>query len=384
MDLRKQHTNFVQKAENIVSVAERENKRVLTETEKAATDSFLAQAKALVPEIKHLESRNTLASQVNEDGIPLAFLSGGKHKSQATENMFPQTSKFILRGELPEMEAYTGEDGGGGSVSYVIPAYEIERFILAYPNFDSFASAGASLYPFSDFPVVDRKIPILSAGSAATTYAAGTGPNTSQDASFIPLTISHSKYALLTKFSEEFSEDAPSAIQAAIAESLARVTMSQSNAFTTAMLASLASAGAEIATGEDYLQLLLDLEAAVPSVFANQGNAFMVSRLSLAAVRNLRDAQDRPIFDPQNRTLLGHPTILNDALGGRVVFGNFGTGAHISRGPFQLLRLTEAYREQGQVGIRYWQRSGAKFYSDAVTSGSNQPLWMSESTDIGS
>ena len=171
---------------------------------------------------------------------------------------------------------------------------------------------------------------------------------------------------------------------AAIGESFVRVTMSQNDAFTAALLTSLATANCVVATGTDYLELLLELQAAVPPAFANPQNAFMVSRHSLAGIRNVRDLQDRPIFDPTNQTLLGHPTVVNDAVGFRVLFGNFKAGAHISRGPMQLLRITEAYRESGQVGVRFWQRAGAKFYSDAITSGDNQPLWMSLSTDVGS
>ena len=321
---------------------------------------------------------------------PGAFLGGKenenqKHNSQAKPSIFPTTAPFILRGERPEMMAtgYIGEESGGGSVDYVIPAYEIGNFIAAYPNYDAFGSAGASVYP-SDFPVIDRKIPILNAGTAVTTYAEGAGPSTAQNATFDPLTISHAKYALLAKFAEEFSEDAPGSVDAAIGESVARVFMSQNNAFTQALIASLTSADAEVGKGLDYLNLLLNLQAAVPPTFANPQNAFMVSRLSLAAIRNVRDLQDRPIFDPANQTLLGHPTVLNDAVQGRVLFGNWRAAAHISRGPFQLLRILEAYRESGQVGVRFWQRAGAKFYSDAITSGANQPLWMSENSDIGS
>jgi len=382
-DLRKERQDLLAKADAITNKCELENKRPLTEQENSEMQTALDRIKVITPTIKNLEANNTLAAQFKGGKIPVFEGRPSRNGAPAKPAIFPDTAKFILTGEMPEQMAYVGEGGGGGSVSYVIPAYEIEAFIKAYPNYDAFLNAGATIYP-TDFPVVDKKIPILQAGSVVTTFSEGAGPSSSQDASFTPLTITHSKYALLGKFSEEFSEDAPQALEAAIAESIVRVAMSENDAFTAALITSLDNANAQIDTGLDYLQLLLRLQAAVPPQFANPQNAFMVSRLSLAAIRNVRDLQDRPIFDPTNQTLLGYPTILNDRVQGRVIFGNFRAGAHISRSPFQLLRINEAYRESGQVGVRFWQRAGAKFYSDAITSGSNQPLWMSTSTDVGS
>jgi len=381
-DLRKKRQDLLAKADGIVNRAELDNKRPLTPQEQTDVDSVLVEVKALAPQIAKIEADNSLHMQFRGK-IPI--FDGKPASKPGKPSICPDTARFILTGERPDMMAldYVGEESGGGSVDYTIPGYELTRVLEAFPNYDAFLSAGATIYP-TGFPVIDRKIPILNAGSAVTTFAEGHGPSVSQDATFTPLVITHDKYSLLGKFSEEFSEDAPEAMASAISESIVRVAMSENDAFTAALIASLANANAEVVTGLDYLQLLLSLQAKVPPAFANPENAFMVSRLSLAAIRNVRDLQDRPIFDPTAQTLLGHPTVLNDRVQGRVIFGNFRAGAHLSKGPFQLIRILEAYRESGQIGVRFWQRAGAKFYSDAITSGSNQPLWMSTSTDIGS
>jgi hypothetical protein len=69
-DLRKQREDHVNKADVLVSKAEAE-KRSLTDEESKTVSASLLAAQKLAPEIKELESQNTLAAQFKGGKIPV-------------------------------------------------------------------------------------------------------------------------------------------------------------------------------------------------------------------------------------------------------------------------------------------------------------------------
>ena len=77
--------------------------------------------------------------------------------------------------------------------------------------------------------------------------------------------------------------------------------------------------------------------------------------------------------------------MLNDYVGnGKLLFGDFRSAVYWRRGAFHFQQLDQAYRESGQIGLRFYQRSQAAFFSDAANnSQSEQPVYLLTS-DFGS
>ncbi len=291
---------------------------------------------------------------------------------------FPDSGRFVMTGRI---------DGGisaslqeGSDLSVAVPPYELESFRVIAPQLMPFELAGATVFTSDSFGVRVEKVPfILPNVTAPAVFAEGAGPSTAQDCVVKGISLTPSKYAFLTKISEEADVDIIGVGAAIVQEGLARVYTATEAAATAALKTSLTAASATVALGTDNLNSLLNLEAAIPQAFANPSNALMLSRASLSRLRNTRDGQSRPIFDPINKTMLGYKCVLNDALDVTshhyIVFGNWGAGAFISYSQFLILRLLEAYRESGQIGIRFARRMASAFFSDAST-GATQPLYL--------
>jgi HK97 family phage major capsid protein len=156
---------------------------------------------------------------------------------------------------------------------------------------------------------------------------------------------------------------------------------------TASLRTSLTSAGATVMATGDNLEDILNLMAAIPPVFASDSNKFMMSRRSLALVRNTRTSGDVhiPIFDPTTKQILGHDVVNNDALpAGTILYGDFYNGVYLRRAGLAFQLLLEAYREQGAIGLRFVKRADWAFFSDAATnSEAEQPLYQLVS-DLGS
>lgn len=268
----------------------------------------------------------------------------------------------------------------GSDLGVAIPPYQLETFRVIAPQLTPFENAGATVFSSDSFGVRVEKVPfILPNATAPAVFAEGAGPSTTQDCTVKGISLNPAKYAFLTKISEEADADIIGVGAAIVQEGLARVYTATEGSATAALKTSLTAASATVALGTDNLNSLLNLEAAIPQAFANPSNALMLSRASLSRLRNTRDAQSRPIFDPINKTMLGYRCVLNDALDVTghhyIVFGNWSAGAFISYSQFLILRLLEAYRESGQIGIRFARRMASAFFSDAST-GATQPLFM--------
>jgi HK97 family phage major capsid protein len=140
------------------------------------------------------------------------------------------------------------------------------------------------------------------------------------------------------------------------------------------------SASATVTSVGDNLNDLLNLLAAVPPQFAASSNRWMMSRKTLAQVRNTRTSGDVaiPIFDLATNQLLGFPIVNNDALAtGTILFGDFYSAVYLRRAGLAFQLLLEAYREAGKVGLRFTKRAQAAFFSDAANnSQAEQPLYL--------
>jgi HK97 family phage major capsid protein len=233
----------------------------------------------------------------------------------------------------------------------------------------------------------EGRVPFILAGAEPSVYAEGTGPSTDESASVAVVRLNTpKKIAFLTKPTEESMEDVSGLAAALGQEGIRRVYNKASNALTADLVASLEAAGATVAGGTDNYQDVLNMIGAVPSIFASSFNVFMMSRRSLALVRNTRaPGSGVPMFDATTNKLAGYSVVLNDFIGdGQVIFGDFTSAVHLRRTGLHFLQLNEAYRESGKVGLRFHQRADWGFFSEVADhTVIEQPLYLLLS-DLGS
>jgi HK97 family phage major capsid protein len=210
---------------------------------------------------------------------------------------FPGVAQFILDGE-GGIQSSLAE---GGTLAYVVPGWEVQNFVTAYPAIDPFGQAGATIIDTDDGHTL--KIPIITQGANVGTFSELSGPSSAQDAGVYVASLEATKYSFLTKLSEEAAADIPALERTLSAEGVRRVFNSVSKAVTAALISSLTSANAIVDLTGDYLETLLTMEAAIDPTWASTGNVWMMDRSSLSRFRNTRDLQDRPIFDPVSGNL---------------------------------------------------------------------------------
>ena len=348
------------------------NKQDLSGAELAQYNGLTARLKEIDATIEQL-SKHSAAGQAPTPPVGLPGITPTDTRLTA----FAEVGRFVMTGRLDSINASLQE---GSDLGVAIPPYQLEAFRVIAPQLTPFENAGSTVFSSDSFGVRVEKVPfILPNATAPAVFAEGAGPSTAQDCIVKGISLTPSKYAFLTKISEEADADIIGVGAAIVQEGLARVYTATEGAATTALKASLTAASATVAVGTDNLNSLLNLEAAIPQAFANPNNVLMLSRASLSRLRNTRDAQSRPIFDPVNKTMLGYKCVLNDALDVTshhyLIFGNWSAGAFISYSQFLVLRLLEAYRESGQIGVRFARRMASAFFSDAST-GATQPLYM--------
>jgi HK97 family phage major capsid protein len=375
-------------AELILDTAH-EASRDLTQSERTMYDSLAVEIKAISAAIDdHLSAgQGARPRRQTPTGLEMPRIGGpGRGEGYSDDEDEPSPNQAGI--SFPGMGAFisgkkvTASLSEGGTPQYIVPGWQVQQFITAYPSVTPFESAGATVFQTDDGHVL--KVPIIAAGTDAATFAEEAGPTTDTNANIYVASLEATKYSFLTKLSEELHQDVPALESTLAAEGVRRVYMSISKAITAALVTSLNAANSLVNLGGDYLDTLLQMEAAIDPTWASPNNVWMMDRSSLSRLRNTRDLQDRPIFDPTSKTLLGYRTVLNDALQGRVIFGAWAPGVYIRKTPLVVLRLVELYSEQGKIGVRFQQRADQAFFSDAATaSQAPQPLVMLN-TDVGS
>jgi HK97 family phage major capsid protein len=385
-DLRKQREDHVDKADVLVSKAEAE-KRSLTDEESKTVSASLLAAQKLAPEIKELENQNTLHTQF-KGKIPIFDGSNPKDEKRSSVTgdakfKFPEVGEY-LKTRQPGILASLSE---GGDLQFVVPGYQVQSFIAAYPNIDVFAQAGANITDLQEGWVSAHQ-PIIVAGADPTVYSEGTGPTSDQSATvYVAKMDTPKKHAFLSLPTEEAWSDIQALGGALTQEGVRRCMFKVGKSVTASLLTSLASAGATVNSTGDNLEDILNLIAAIPPVFAGSSNKFMMSRRSLALVRNTRTAGDVsiPIFNPSTTQILGFDVVNNDAIpAGEILFGDFFSAVYLRRAGLTFQLMLEAYKEVGAVGLRFVKRADWAFFSDAATnSQAEQPLYRLVS-DLGS
>jgi HK97 family phage major capsid protein len=385
-DLMKQRHDAMQKADAILAVCEKE-KRNTTAVEASAVDANMALVNNLTPQIQRMQGQSTIREAfglkpgISDPENPGATVS----PNHAKDFPFTEIGEF-LRTREPGMLAALTE---GGDLEYVVPAYQVASFIQAYPNVDVFAQAGARIVDL-DGGWIPAHIPIIVSGPDVGVIAEGSGASSDQSATvYVAKLDTASKYQFLSLPTEEAWEDIAALGGALTQEGIRRCIFSVGKAATASLISSLASASATVADTGDAYQTMLDMIGAIPQEFAASSNRWMLSRKTLAAIRNTRTTGDVgiPVFNPITNQLFGYDVVLNDAVtNGKLIFGDFNSGVYLRRAGLSFLLLNEAYRSAGKVGLRFSKRAAWAFFSDAATaSEAPQPLVMTAGgVDFGS
>ncbi len=409
-EMKQDRAAALNRAEAVLTTAETA-KREMTVQEKTLFDTHMADAEKLRAKIDPIENRpGSLTGMVRTHG-PQILMGGGTPTgtSESSNGLsvpngeHPAASQFranfagwmnnaltvIGGGVAPQMEATApsgvisiGTGSGLDSVAITV-SNEVLRHIASYYALDSFGLAGATQI-FTDHtrPLVQ---PVLSAGAADAVYAENAAPGTSQPFGVSGFTFLGTKYARLVLATYESLMNSEISLQGSIMdELLSSLANTLTTATTTAFVAALTAASSTLAvgvggSGGSVYTSMIDLRHAVPPRYDLPENVWMLSRATLAQIRNTRASTSGvPMFSPDGTKLFDRSYVLNDNLDattgagvGFVAFGSFVNGVFLRRTPVQTRVFLELYAQNGQIGFRTQQWADAHFLAELV--GSAQP-----------
>lgn len=389
-ELKKQRETALAKADSIVAAAEKAE-RLLTAQENADLDAAMAEVNTLNPQIRVLEGANTIRKM-----DPMALLGGRSGKETPGRDpgngdsrfSFPAVGEYLKTREPGILAALTES----GELQYVVPAYEVQQFIEAYPGLDIWQLAGAAI---SDLEGgwIDSNQPIVVAGPDPGVFAEGSGPTVDQSATvYVAKLNAPKKHGFLSLPSEEAFADVLQLGGTLTREGIRRTIFGIGKSVTSAFVASSAAAHATVPNTGDALEDLLNLISAGPDgIFAAPTNKFMLSRRTLSAVRNVRTTGDVGIpisvYNPSTKQILGYDVVTNSALpAGVVLFGDFHSAVYLRRPGLSFQLLNQVYLGQGKIGLRFMKRADWAFFSDAATAAqAEQPVYaLFGGADVGS
>jgi len=378
--LAERHEHF-DAAQKLIAAA-RDSGKDLTRVQLLEFDKHLAAMRAAEAALETMTAQEAIGAfsqRHNRIPVPGAQPLDGQRPvdMKAFES---QLGDFMRHGTImnADVPLYLGTGAGVESVGATIPT-EVLGHIAAYANLDSFKLAGARILDTGDTtPLV---VPVVSAGAAASTYVEGTSAIESQPFSLDSFTLGGTKHARLVKVSEEALMNSALPMQSVILDELAAgIATTFTAAITTAMVTALTANAAVLVDqgADDVYHALIELMHAIPPRFASANNKWMLSRATLALVKDSRATDSGvPFFNPESGQIFGHDSVINDNLtGGKIVYGDWGSGAVVRKSPFFLLPLREAFSAQGQVGFKATQWCDQHFLCE-LSGVSVQPLFYS-------
>jgi HK97 family phage major capsid protein len=388
-------------AEALVALCENEG-RPMTVDETEAYGKSMATFKDYSGTIKAREEQNTIRA-VWPNGMPgIGAPVGESASTTGGPQVHPKAAQFrtqfaawmnnalhSIEGGTSRMEAVTpsgpisiGTTSGWDSIGSTVPT-EVLPYLPSYFNLDSFGLAGATQY----FTEHTRPLfkPVLSAGAADSVYAENAAPSTSQPLGLSGFTFGGTKYARLVLASYEALMNSELPLQGVILdELLSSLATTLTGTITTAFVAALTAAASTLAvgvggSGASTYTSMIDLRHAVPPRFDLPENKWMVSRQTLAQIRNTKASTSGvPLFSPDGSMLFDRPYVINDFLDtaagagvGFVAFGSFADGVMIRKTPLMTRVFLELYSQSGQIGFRTQQWCDQHFLAELA--GAAQP-----------
>jgi HK97 family phage major capsid protein len=405
-DMKKERAEALDAADKILKTVEAQ-KRSVTEEEGTQIDGFIARAAELTPKIETLTRKNTLLAAFGNNHVALSDAGNSDATREDVVTLTPEAGRVkaaqyradfgrwvnrtlqAISGVAPKMEATApsgpvsiGTGSGLDSIGTTVPT-EILPYLPSYFNLDSFGLAGARQIPTDHTrPLV---MPIISAGAADSTFAENAAPTSSQPFGLSTFTFGGTKYSRLVLASYESLMNSELPLQGVILdELLATLATTLTTAFTASMYTALSAASSSLlVTGSDLYQAMIDLRHAIPPRFDLPENKWMLSRASLAKIKNFRASTSGvPMFDANSNTIFNREFVVNDNFdtseAGLVVYGSWANGALIRKTPIATRVFLELFAGSGQVGYRTTQWADSHWLAElagAAQPPSAQPLY---------
>jgi HK97 family phage major capsid protein len=410
LEMKAAHNEALGKAERIIAGAGTRN---LTAEENALINRHMAEADRISAMIAPIEENNTLAKMFNSGGAG-AIMDAGRAQTETAGSItttspaqHPRATAFRqqfsgwvsaaltrLGGGTPPMEAAApsgpisiGSGSGLDSIAITVPT-EILPYLPSYYNLDSFALAGASQF-FTDHTRPLSK-PILAAGAPDSVIAENAASTTSQPFGLSGFIFGGVKYERLVLASYESLMNSELPLQGVIMDELlatlaTTLTAATTTSFVSALTAPPGVTGASPlavgvgGSGGSIYTSMVDLRHAVPPRFDLPTNRWMLSRATLALIRNTRASTSGvPMFSPDGAQLFDRPYVINDNLDaapgagvGFVAFGSFADGVWLRRTPVVSRIFLELFANSGQIGFRTTQWADSHYLAELA--GAAQP-----------
>jgi HK97 family phage major capsid protein len=426
-EMRLEYQQHTHAAEDVFLKAASE-KRDYTPDEQRQYDGHMNRANHLHSQIKEVESKNTILQF-----DPTAMLSGRLIKNdEADPADAPAMTIIAPRAEHPRAVAIksnmgmwmrraagglvglgehaamdatapsgvisVGTGSGLDSVNFAVPT-EILPFLRSYLQFMPFERAGTALINTDHMRSIN--LPVLSAGAPPSQYAEGAGPGgSSSPMGLSGFTFGASKYSRQVLASWESLQSTEAPLQPMIIdELLASVANVVTSAATTKLYAALTAPPSVAISGgapaplqiggtgtsstiqADVYGQVTALRHALPDGLEAPTNAFMLSRSTLAIIRNTRASTSGvPMFDPDQDTILGRPYVVNEFFdsicgAGFITYGNWNRGAYIRRTPVITRVLQELYWANNEIGFIATQWTDVHFLAELVGA-AQPPTWQ--------
>ena len=309
-DLKTQHTAILDKADAVIDAAAG---RGLSASEQTLVTDHIAEAKTLRVKIDAIESTGSLAALMRTHGGAAIITGVPETHGSVTTFSAPgevpacygvsrrvcrvgeQCPFFLGRGSSrmeatnPSGPISVGSGSGLDSIAITIPT-TILPYLASYYNLDSFGLAGATQF-FTDHTRPLTK-PIMSAGAPASVIAENAAATTAQPFGLSGFTFGGTKYERLVLASYEALMNSELPLQGAIFdELLATLANTLTAATTTSFVAALTGASSTLevgaaGSGGSIYTSMIDLRHAVPPRFDLPTNKWMLSRATLAQIRN--------------------------------------------------------------------------------------------------
>lgn len=396
-ELKQSQREALTAAEAIIAAADQRGTG-MTKDETETYDEKMAAFESYGRQIAASEKVNTIRLLYRDGQRGPALLGGGEDRAadilapsihpkaaalQADFGAWARRITGALGIDKPQMEATApsgtigiGSGTGLDSVGFAIPL-EVMPFLPSYLQFSPFEKAGAYVIGTPHMRPVN--VPILSAGAVPSSFAEGTGP-TEGAAGSQPMGLSGFQFGV-TKFmrsvlaSWESLQSTEVPLEGWILDEL---TVSLANVVTQAATQKLYAAltappnytiptggnpplqivgGGSTSVQNDVYGLLQALRHSLPDGLEEPTNAWMLSRGTLSAVKNVRASTSGvPMFDAESDTIFGRPYVTNEYMdsvcgAGFIAYGNWRRGAFLRKCPTIVRPLLERYWTEAAIGF---------------------------------
>ncbi len=345
-DLKKQHAYALNKAEGIVKAAE-DAGRELTANEQMDFDTSMSAAKALAPQIKSIESKNTFQSMMVNGTL---IMDGGRRNTNVSEKLLTadyQTDFFEYVSSNGQRVGAALYEGSGSAGGYVVPV-TVDQQIVGLAPTDTGVRAIATVVP----TVMDIKIPRATTISTAAGKAEGTGSGvnvfTESEPVLDTFTLSAFMAGVLHQISWELAQDAPSFQQFAIGDMLLAQQLYEENLFVNGtgtgqaqgLIGSTGAGVTGVVVGSDnYASELLaatfDVQSTLKTAY-HQNAGWLLSRATATVIKKQQSTTNlfTPVWTRENGKdyLHGYPVTFSTAMPAiaagntPVLFGDFKLG----------------------------------------------------------